>query len=39
MTRIPHRGRGVDPEEKGVPVFIGPQGGGKGEGRVEDFQI
>jgi hypothetical protein len=24
---IPCRGRGVDPEEEGVPVFIGPQGG------------
>jgi hypothetical protein len=26
-TCIPHRGRGVDPEGEGVPVFIGPQGG------------
>jgi hypothetical protein len=25
-TRIPRRGRGVDPEGKEVPVFIGPQG-------------
>jgi hypothetical protein len=38
MTRIPYRGRGVDPEGKGVPVFIGPQGG-KEKGRVGDFQI
>jgi hypothetical protein len=29
-THIPHRGRGVDPEGKGVPLFLGPQGG-KGE--------
>jgi hypothetical protein len=27
MTCIALRGRGVDPEGKGVPVFIGPQGG------------
>ena len=26
-THIPRRGRGVDLEGKGVPVFIGPQGG------------
>ena len=33
-TCIPHRGRGVDPKGKGVPVFIGPQGGKeKGESR------
>ena len=38
MTHIPRRGRGVDPEEKGVPVFIGPQGGKEKEG-VGDFPI
>jgi hypothetical protein len=38
MTHIPHRGRGVDPEEKGVSVFIGPQGG-KEKREVGDFQI
>jgi hypothetical protein len=27
MTHIPRRGRGVDHEGKGVPVFIGPQRG------------
>jgi hypothetical protein len=32
-THIPHRGRGVDPEGKGVPVFIGPQGGMEKGGR------
>jgi hypothetical protein len=37
-THIPHRGRGVDHEGKGVPVFIGPQGG-KDKGKVGDFQI
>jgi hypothetical protein len=37
-THIPRRGRGVDLEGKGVPVFIGPQGG-KEKGRVGDFQI
>jgi hypothetical protein len=26
-TYIPYRGRGGDLEGKGVPVFIGPQGG------------
>ena len=35
MTHIPCRGRGVDLEEKEVPVFIGPQGGKeKGESRL-----
>jgi hypothetical protein len=38
MTCIPHRGRGVDPKGKEVPVFIGPQGGKEKEG-VGDFQI
>ena len=34
MTHIPHRDRGDDQERKGVPVFIGPQGGKeKGESR------
>jgi hypothetical protein len=34
MTHIPCRGRGVDLEGKGVPFFIGPQGGKeKGESR------
>jgi hypothetical protein len=37
-TLIPHRGRGVNPEGKGVPVFIDPQGGKEKEG-VGDFQI
>jgi hypothetical protein len=37
-THIPHRGRGVDHKGKGVPVFIGPQGGEKKWG-VGDFQI
>jgi hypothetical protein len=37
-THIPRRGRGVDLEEKGVPVFIGPQGGKEKVG-VGDFQI
>ena len=27
MTHIPRRGRGANPEVKGVPIFIGPQGG------------
>jgi hypothetical protein len=38
MTHIPHSGRGVDLKGKGVPVFIGPQGG-KEKGEVGDFQI
>jgi hypothetical protein len=38
-THIPHRGRGVDLEEKEVPVFIGPHGGKEKGGRVGDFQI
>jgi hypothetical protein len=38
MTHIPCRGRGVDPEGKGVPVFIGPQGGKEKDG-VGDFLI
>jgi hypothetical protein len=38
MTHIPHRGRGDNQERKGVPVFIGPQGG-KEKGGVWDFQI
>jgi hypothetical protein len=37
-THIPRRGRGVDFEGKGVPVFIGPQEGKEKEG-VGDFQI
>jgi hypothetical protein len=37
MTHIPLRGRGVNPEGKGVPVFIGPRGGGKGEGGSRGF--
>jgi hypothetical protein len=37
-TRIPRRDRGVDPEEKGVPVFIGTQGEKK-KGGIGDFQI
>ena len=37
MTHIPCRDRGVDLEGKGVPVFIGPQGGKEKEG-VGDFQ-
>jgi hypothetical protein len=37
-THIPRRGREVDHKEKGVPVFIGPQGGKK-KGGVGDFQI
>jgi hypothetical protein len=37
-TRVPRRGRGVDPEGKGVSVFIGPQGGKEKEG-IGDFQI
>ena len=36
-TCIPHRGRGVDPKGKGVPVFIGPQGRKEKEG-IGDFQ-
>ena len=35
MTCIPHRGRGVDPKGKEVPVFIGPQGGKEKEGSRE----
>jgi hypothetical protein len=35
-THIPHRGTGVDPEEKGSPVFIGAQGG-KGNGESRGF--
>jgi hypothetical protein len=38
MTHIPRRSRGVDHEGKGVPVFIGPQGG-KEKGGVGDFQV
>jgi hypothetical protein len=38
MTHIPRRGKGVDPEGKGVPFFIGPQGEKK-KGGVGDFQI
>jgi hypothetical protein len=38
MTHIPRRGRGVNPEVKGVPIFIGPQGG-KEKGRIGDFPI
>jgi hypothetical protein len=38
MTRIPLRGRGVNPEGKGVPVFIGPQGAKEKEG-VGNFLI
>jgi hypothetical protein len=38
MTHIPCRDRGVDLEGKGVPVFIGPQGGMEEVG-VGDFQI
>ena len=30
-THIPRRSRGVDPEGKGVSVFIGPGGKEKGE--------
>jgi hypothetical protein len=37
-THIARRGRGVNPKRKGVPVFIGPQGG-KEKGGVGDFQI
>ena len=34
MTHIPRRGKGVDQEGEGVPVFIGPHGGKeKGESR------
>ena len=32
MTHIPRRGRGVDPEGKGVSVFIGPWGGKEKKG-------
>jgi hypothetical protein len=35
-THIPCRVRGVNPEGKGVPVFIGPQRG-KEKGGVGDF--
>jgi hypothetical protein len=38
MTHIPCRGRGVNPEGKGVPVFIVSQGGKEKEG-VGDFPI
>jgi hypothetical protein len=37
-THIPHRGKEVDLEGKGVPVFIGPQGVKEKRG-VGDFQI
>jgi hypothetical protein len=37
-THIPLRGRGVDREGKGAPVFIGPQGGKEKRG-VGNFQI
>jgi hypothetical protein len=37
-THIPCRGRGVDLEEKEVPVFIGSQEG-KEKGEVGYFQI
>jgi hypothetical protein len=37
-THIPCRDRVVNPERKGVPGFIGPQGG-KEKGEVGDFQI
>jgi hypothetical protein len=36
---IPRRVRGVNLERKEVPVFIGPQGGGRRRGRIGDFQI
>jgi hypothetical protein len=35
---VSHAGVGVDPKGKGVPVFIGLQGGKEKEG-VGDFQI
>jgi hypothetical protein len=37
-THIPRRGRGVVPEEKEFPVFIGPRGERR-RGRLGDFQI